>query len=84
MASDASDRRTPGRGEGIIYGGRGVYHYPVAHDLRPLSTDLGYGHTADALCGRARGIVYAESMKNLWPSDQPCKRCVKAAADGDS
>lgn len=71
-----------GRGEGLVLGRPGIYHYAETHDHAP-STQYGFGQTVDSLCHRTSGIVYAENgIRNLWPNDRLCFFCETAARRG--
>lgn len=67
------------RGDGLVLGRPGIYHYATTHDYRP-STAYGYGQQVDTLCRRTSGIVYDETgLRQMWPNDRLCWFCEKAA-----
>jgi hypothetical protein len=76
-----SNAASRSKGEGMIFGSLGIYHHPAAHDLHP-SSNYGYGHAVETLCGRTNGIVYEERMRGLYPNDRLCKFCARADASG--
>lgn len=68
------------RGEGLVLGSPGVYHYATAHD-HGVSGHYGYGAQVMALCERTSGIAYREdTLRNMFPDDRLCKFCERAAA----
>jgi hypothetical protein len=66
-------------GTGRILGKPGVYHLPKAHDYTPSRWYENQG-TTESLCGRTSGVVYADTLANLWPDDRLCKLCERRAA----